>query len=93
MSCDIWGIITLIVAPECLHDREVIVEMLISACVKCGLEVVAGLSSELDPLQASAFNAMGGCCITSRQAALMVWYATALLRVAMSWCCVVGYLI
>ena len=62
-------------------------------CVERMLEVMAGLSSELDPLRARAFSAVGGCYVPSRQAALMVRYATALLCLAMSGCYVPGYVI
>jgi hypothetical protein len=34
-------------------------------------------ASVLDPLRASAFNAVGGCYVSSRQAVLTVRYATA----------------
>jgi hypothetical protein len=61
-------------------------ETLMSACVKCRLEVVAGLSSELYPLLARMFNVVCGHYIPSRQVALMVWYMTALLSLA-----VLGY--
>lgn len=57
-----------------------IVEMLISTCVKHRLEVVA-----------RAFNAVGGYYVSSHQVALVVRYATALLSLAVSRCYVLGY--
>jgi len=62
-----------------------------SACVECGLEVMTSLSSELDPLLARAFNAVGGYYILSHQVALMVLYATALLSPAVLGCHTPGY--
>ena len=62
-------------------------------CVERMLEVMAGLSSKLDPLRARAFSAVGGCYVPSRQAALMVRYTIALLCLAMSGCYVRGYVI
>ena len=46
-------------------------EALIFLCIRCGFKVVASLSLELNPLWTGLFNAVGGCCILSRQAALI----------------------
>jgi hypothetical protein len=54
---------------------------------------MAGSGSEIDPLRAGAFNAVGDCYVPSRQDALMVWYVTALLSLAVSVCHVSGYVI
>ena len=91
MSLDTWGIKTPTVAPEHLYDHEVIVEGLMFAHIGCGFEVVAGLSSKLDPLWVGSFNAVGRCYVLSYQAALMVRYTTALLSLAMSVFYVSGY--
>jgi hypothetical protein len=68
-------------------------KVLIFAYIGCRFEVIAGLSSELDPLWAGSFNAIGGCYVLSRRATLMVWYVTALLSLAMLVCYVPGYVI
>jgi hypothetical protein len=54
---------------------------------------MAGSGSEIDPLRAGAFNAVGDCYVPSRQDALMVWYATALSSLAASVCHVPWYMI
>ena len=40
---------------------------------------------------ARAFNAVGGCYVSSHQVALVVRYATTLLSLAVSGCYVLGY--
>jgi hypothetical protein len=69
------------------------VEVLISAHIRCGFKVVAGLSSKLDPLWASAFNVLGGYYVPSCQAALTVQCTIALLSLPMSVCYMPGYVI
>jgi hypothetical protein len=68
-------------------------KVLIFAYIRCGFEVIIGLSLELDPLWAGSFNAIGGYYVLSCQAALMVWYVTSLLSLAMLVCYMPGYVI
>jgi hypothetical protein len=49
------------ISPKRFCDHEVIVKALKCVYVKCGFIVVACRASLLDPLWASAFNAVGGC--------------------------------
>jgi hypothetical protein len=61
-------------------------------CIRHGFEVMASVSSELDPLWAGSFSAVRGCCISSHEASLMMWYVTALPSLAVS-VCVSNYMI
>jgi hypothetical protein len=80
------------VALERLFGHGVIMKALMFVCIRHGFEVMASVSSKLDPLWAGSFSAVRGCCISSHEASLMMWYVTALPSLAVL-VCVSNYMI
>ena len=72
---------TLIVAPKCFYDHEVIMKALMHVCVLDHRFIVVA-SSELrcsTPCGLGAFDALGGHCVPFRQDVLVLRYVTAVL--------------